>query len=79
MKLVVSLLTKGAFMKKYNNANSILGKINLPLPLSSEEEARLLNSLSTNPEARNILIERNLRLVIYIAKNLKILEYLLAI
>lgn len=55
-------------MKKYNNANSILGKINLPLPLSSEEEARLLNSLSTNPEARNILIERNLRLVIYIAK-----------
>lgn len=55
-------------MKECNNANSIYGQFHLPLPLSQEEETRLLYSLPNNLEARNILIERNLRLVIYIAK-----------
>jgi RNA polymerase sporulation-specific sigma factor len=42
----------------------------LPPPLSSEEEARLIEKLDTDgdAQARNLLIEHNLRLVVYIAK-----------
>ncbi len=41
----------------------------LPPPLSAEEEAELMEQMETNTDAvRTILIERNLRLVVYIAK-----------
>lgn len=41
----------------------------LPPPLSKEEEAILINKLPKGDEAaRSILIERNLRLVVYIAR-----------
>lgn len=42
----------------------------LPPPLEAEEERRLLKQLGTEreAEAKSILIERNLRLVVYIAK-----------
>lgn len=41
----------------------------LPNPLDADEEARLLEaSASGDPEARNKLVEHNLRLVVYIAK-----------
>lgn len=42
----------------------------LPPPLEAEEERRLLKQLGTEQEAeaKSILIERNLRLVVYIAK-----------
>ncbi|MBR5516519.1 MAG: RNA polymerase sporulation sigma factor SigE [Firmicutes bacterium] len=41
----------------------------LPPPLSKEDESRLLEEYSNGSnDARNILIERNLRLVVYIAK-----------
>lgn len=41
----------------------------LPPPLDSEEERKLLEQLAKNNEdAKTILIERNLRLVVYIAK-----------
>lgn len=41
----------------------------LPPPLSSDEEAILLSRLETgDPVVRNALIERNLRLVVYIAR-----------
>ncbi|WP_425433675.1 RNA polymerase sporulation sigma factor SigE [Natribacillus halophilus] len=41
----------------------------LPPPLSKEEEAKLLAQLPDgDPEVRSILIERNLRLVVYIAR-----------
>lgn len=41
----------------------------LPVPLSKEEEEELVNKLGENDEAiRSILIERNLRLVVYIAR-----------
>lgn len=41
----------------------------LPPPLSTEEEAVLLSSLQHGDDAvKNILIERNLRLVVYIAR-----------
>ncbi|MBB6449379.1 RNA polymerase sporulation-specific sigma factor [Geomicrobium halophilum] len=41
----------------------------LPPPLSKEEEAELLAKLSDgDPKVREVLIERNLRLVVYIAR-----------
>ena len=48
----------------------IAGSQTLPPPLPPEEETELINQLSeeNNLEARQILVERNLRLVVYIAK-----------
>lgn len=47
----------------------IAGAQTLPPPLTPEEEEDLINKLSEdNLEARQILVERNLRLVVYIAK-----------
>ncbi len=45
------------------------GSDTLPPPLEKEEEARLLDELSNgSAEAKQILIERNLRLVVYISR-----------
>ena len=48
----------------------VAGSQTLPPPLEAEEEERVLKQLETdnNIEARQILVERNLRLVVYIAK-----------
>ena len=47
----------------------IAGAQKLPAPLEAEEERKLLEKLMKKDiEAKNILIERNLRLVVYIAK-----------
>ena len=47
----------------------IAGSQTLPPPLLPEEEEELLERLSKNDnEARQTLVERNLRLVVYIAK-----------
>ncbi|MBO4453226.1 MAG: RNA polymerase sporulation sigma factor SigE [Clostridia bacterium] len=46
----------------------INGPQTLPPPLSKEEEAELLQTIESDPGARKTLIERNLRLVVYIAK-----------
>lgn len=47
----------------------INGSQTLPPPLSAEEESEILSKLSTDDEeARKVLVERNLRLVVYIAK-----------
>jgi len=40
----------------------------LPPPLSAEEEAELIANLDADKRYRSILVERNLRLVVYIAK-----------
>ncbi len=40
----------------------------LPPPLSQEEETEVISRLSFDSKARNLLIEHNLRLVVYIAK-----------
>ena len=47
----------------------IAGSQTLPPPLPPEEEEQLIKELSqqNSPEARQILVERNLRLVVYIA------------
>ena len=40
----------------------------LPVPLTREEEAEILKKAENDEDARQILIERNLRLVVFIAK-----------
>ena len=45
----------------------INGQETLPLPLSAQEESQLLSNMDSEA-ARAILVERNLRLVVYIAK-----------
>ena len=40
----------------------------LPPPLSKEEEARVISEIETDENARTLLVEHNLRLVVYIAK-----------
>ncbi len=44
------------------------GPDTLPPPLTKEEEALLISKMKTDEKAKNTLVERNLRLVIYIAK-----------
>lgn len=46
----------------------INGPESLPPPLDSEEESRMIARLEFDPSARGILVEHNLRLVVYIAK-----------
>ncbi len=56
------------FFTRQNLLHYIGGTESLPRPLSPEEEAELLEQLPNSPEARSQLIERNLRLVVFIAK-----------
>lgn len=57
------LISKGEFI------NYIGGNDALPPPLSKEEEEKLVQDLTNGDEKiRSILIERNLRLVVYIAR-----------
>ena len=52
-----------------NEIHYINGTSTLPPPLEKEEETELLEGLKTgSKDAKNKLIERNLRLVVYIAK-----------
>lgn len=45
------------------------GSVSLPPPLLSDEERELMQDFDTDPErVRHVLIERNLRLVVYIAR-----------
>ena len=66
MKRLINLI------KKLFNLNSIYYVSNLdklPEPLSKEEETKyVLLSMEGNEEARNYLIEHNLRLVVFLAK-----------
>lgn len=46
----------------------INGSQTLPPPLNPKEEEKILNNLNDDENAKQILVERNLRLVVYIAK-----------
>jgi len=67
---------RGDFNRPFQKENEenlyvhyIAGSQTLPPPLPTEEEENLIEKLSNNDvEARQILVERNLRLVVYIAK-----------
>lgn len=55
-------------LKRENGIFYINGPETLPPPLSHEEEADIISRLSSEPSLRSVLVERNLRLVVYIAK-----------
>ncbi len=61
---------RNIFFSKNGNVHYIGGAEVLPPPLNSEEEALIISDLRTEreKEAKAILIEHNLRLVVYIAK-----------
>lgn len=57
------------FFVRKKEIHYIGGPASLPPPLTQEQEEMYLNMLSTNPKtAKTMLIEHNLRLVVYIAK-----------
>ncbi|MDD6094754.1 MAG: RNA polymerase sporulation sigma factor SigE [Clostridia bacterium] len=62
LKLVAARLSEG------DGDFYINGPDTLPPPLSAREEAEVIKSLDTDPDSRRILIEHNLRLVVYIAR-----------
>ena len=61
---------KNILQKYFSNAIFYInGPDNLPPPLSKEQEEKAFELLEEgNPDAKNMLIEHNLRLVVYIAK-----------
>lgn len=71
MRKLILLLNK--FLSKFNifrkRVDYIGGNDALPPPLKKDEEEKLVGELASGgEEVRNILIERNLRLVVYIAR-----------
>ena len=62
LKLIATRLAKG------DGDFYINGPDTLPPPLSPDDEAEVISRLETDPDARRILIEHNLRLVVYIAR-----------
>ena len=64
LELIISLIMKIPVLLGFINGNGTFRK-----PLSAKEESRLLDEMSKgNMQARDTLIERNLRLVAYVAK-----------
>ena len=61
-------LINAVFGLKDNGVYYINGPETLPAPLSPEKEAELIATIDTDPEARKLLAEHNLRLVVYIAR-----------
>lgn len=61
---------KNIFMNKQGDIHYIGGADVLPAPLEPEEEAEVIADLGTefDQKAKSVLIEHNLRLVVYIAK-----------
>lgn len=74
MNIIQLLKSKLGYFNNLNlNDNEIFyvaGSQTLPPPLEASEEEKLINKLEleNSLEARQILVERNLRLVVYIAK-----------
>ena len=67
MKKIIELIKK--ILKKYNGVFYLGSTDTLPPPLSKEEEVIYVErSMGGDEDARNILIEHNLRLVVFLAK-----------
>ena len=67
LNMLTRLLEKLGLLKRdevyYLGGNDIL-----PPPLTSEEEAELLRNIDNDENIKSVLIERNLRLVVYISR-----------
>lgn len=69
MKILSAMLSAlGRLLKRRNGVFYINGPETLPPPLSCEEEKAVLDRLEDEPSLRSVLVEHNLRLVVYIAK-----------
>lgn len=73
MKLIIFIkklfsLSKFAKLDNDDLIFYINGPQTLPPPLSAEEESEAIAKMKDDPEMRKLLIEHNLRLVVYIAK-----------
>ena len=67
MKRIIQIIKK--VLKKFNVVFYVGSSDILPEPLSKEEEIKYVEKfLEGDNNARNILIERNLRLVVFLAK-----------
>lgn len=67
MKRIIALIKK--ILRKHNYVFYLGSTDTLPPPLSKEEEVMYVErSMNGDEEARNILIEHNLRLVVFLAK-----------
>ena len=55
------------FLKK-DGVWYINGPDTLPAPLTHDEESEIITKLADHPELRDVLVEHNLRLVVYISK-----------
>ncbi len=65
---IIKRLIDHLLKRKRNDIFYINGPQTLPQPLGQEEEMELISRLESDPKVKNVLIERNLRLVVYIAK-----------
>ena len=69
LKRLLAKILSALNLYSENRIDFIGGGEALPAPLDAEEEKQLIRRLAENDEqAKNELIERNLRLVVYIAK-----------
>ncbi len=62
---------KIVFIKLFGRKKPVFyinGAETLPKPLTPAEEEKIISMLDTNPSLRTLLVEHNLRLVVYIAK-----------
>jgi RNA polymerase sporulation-specific sigma factor len=65
-KAILSAIRK--LLTRKNGVFYINGPETLPPPLTPDEERELLLRLEREPQVRSVLVERNLRLVVYISK-----------
>ena len=68
LKKIWDKLTFGRYRESRKGIYYVNGPDTLPAPLSHEKEAEYISRLHIDDEARSMLIEHNLRLVVYIAK-----------
>ena len=72
LKIIINKFLGKLFFFRQKDVNYVNGPDTLPAPFSPEEEAMLLSKLGKNDAEdkaiRSVLVERNLRLVVYIAK-----------
>ena len=68
IRKLIQRLKRFVFRKRQNEIFYINGPDLLPPPLSAKDEAWAISNIKTDDRARSLLIEHNLRLVVYIAK-----------